>query len=1022
MRKTILHSLAAKIGAIIILIEIVVLAIIGGFYTERFSRAIDMRVEERVRIPGSLMANGTLSYSLVANRQWMERLVGQELVEGMVVNIAQRVFYTLDPNQIGKKVTELPGLDPQWFTKGTTHPFVKRISDGPRHYLISVTPIFAMDGRTPFLFAYLKMNTTHAEAEKAAILRLFLLGSCAAVIATSLAIFLIFRFSIFARIQSVLKVIKQVEAGELSLPPAGRIAPDEIGDLQEGVASMVAKLGDLITSLQASQVQSLRNERMLRRIIDIVPSMIFVKNAAGRFLIANQAVADSYHMTVEALTGSLHQTIHPDPTQVSRMLADDRKALETGRPLYVPEESFRDHTGAIRWLEVIKTPCAALEFGEPVIVGLATDITERRKVEAALRITQFSFDKASIGIFRIGANARILTVNDQAARSLGYTKEELTALTIFDIDPLVNRDNWDRIWQRLFDKGGLDVFETLHRRRDGTDIPVEITSNLLEYDGEPFSIAFAQDITERKRTKRALETSERRFRDLFNEAPVMYVITANREKVPYIKDVNNTFLKILGYSREEVLDTPLARYYTEDSQKELFEKGGYQRALDGQFITTERGLISRSKKTVQTLAHSLPEYDADNQVVGTRVMFLDIGDRKKAEREAKQLEAQLLQAQKMEAIGTLAGGIAHDFNNILAAVIGYAELAMHSTVEDAPLQRTLRQIYEAGLRARDLVKQILAFSRKDKRELHLLPPAPLVKDALKLLRSSLPTTIEIGLHCESDILPIMAEPTQIHQIIMNLCTNAAHAMEPDGGRLDVVVAQVRLSERDLRLHPGLEPGDYLKVSVQDTGRGIPPEILPRIYDPYFSTKDKSQGTGLGLAVVHGIVQSYGGAVAAYSEVGCGTTFNVYIPSSKELAAVEDRERSDLPTGSERILLVDDEPALIDIGRQMLERLGYRVATADDSVAALNMFRKAPAEFDLVLTDMTMPKMTGDKLSIELQQIRPDLPIILCTGYNINISPEKALQLGIRAFIYKPVVEADLARIVRKVLDEAKISP
>ena len=760
---------------------------------------------------------------------------------------------------------------------------------------------------------------------------------------------------------------------------------------------------------------------MLRRIIDIVPSMIFVKNADGRFLLANQAVADSYGISVETLTGSLHQAIHPDPAQVSQMLADDRHALETGRPLYVPEESYRDHTGAIRWLEVIKTPCAAVEFGEPAIVGLATDITERRKVEAALRITQFSFDKAAIGIFRIGADARILTVNDQAARSLGYTKEELTALTIFDIDPLVNRDNWGMIWQRLLDSGGRDVFETVHQRRDGTDIPVEITSNLLEYEGASFSIAFAQDITERKRAKRALEASERRYRDLFNEAPVMYVITANRDQVPYIKDVNNTFLKILGYGREEVLDTPLARYYTEDSQTELFEKGGYQRALDGQFVTAERGLIGRSKKTIQTLAHSLPECDADDRVVGTRVMFLDISDRKRAEQEAKQLEAQLLQAQKMEAIGTLAGGIAHDFNNILAAVIGYAELALHSTAQDASLQRTLRQIYEAGLRARDLVKQILAFSRKDKRELRLVPPAPLVKDALKLLRSSLPTTIEIGQHCESDILPIMADPTQIHQVIMNLCTNAAHAMEPDGGQLNVVVAQVRLSARDLRLHPGLEPGDYLKVSVQDTGRGIPPEILPRIYDPYFSTKDKSKGTGLGLAVVHGIVQSYGGAVSAYSEVGGGTTFNVYIPSSKDFVAAADRADDDLPTGSEHILLVDDEPALIDIGRQMLERLGYRVSTADGSWAALNMFRKSPADFDLVLTDMTMPKMTGDKLSLELQQIRPDLPIILCTGYNINISPDKARQLGIKAFIYKPVVEADLARIVRKVLDEAQHS-
>ena len=1017
MRKSILHSLAVKIGAIVILVEVVVLATIGGYYVNQFNQEIDRRVEERVRIPGSLMANGSLSYSLVANSAWMERLVGQELAEGLVLSIAQRVFYTLDKDKMGKGVAEVAGLDPTWFTKEVTQPFVKHITEGDKHYLISVTPIFAMDGRTPFLFVYLKINTSHAEAEKARILRSFLLGSFAAVVLTSLAIFLFFRFSIFSRIQSLGQVIKRVEAGDLTPQAAPRIVPDEIGILQEGVASMVARLAQTITSLQSSQQKSRRSERMLRRIIDIVPSMIFVKNAEGRFIIANQALAESYGMSVEALTGKLHRDIHPDPDQAQKMLADDRKALETGRPVHIAEESFQDHTGANRWLEMTRVPCDAVEFGVPAVVGLATDISERRAVETTLRITQFSFDKAALGIFWIGDDARILMVNEQAARSLGYSKEELTAMSIFDIDPSVNHDNWGGIWQRLLDKGGLDVFETSHRRKDGRVFPVGISSNLLEWDGQPFSICFVQDITERKRAKQALENSEQRYRRLFNEAPVMYVITDNREKDLYIRDVNKMFLDLLGYRRDEVLGTPLARYYTEDSVRKMRARDGSRKVLEGGFLTTERELVSRANKVIQTLVHSLPEYGADGRIIGTRVMLLDITERKRAESEAKRLERQLLQSQKMEAIGTLAGGIAHDFNNILSAVIGYSELALHDVDQDSPIRQNLRNIYTAGVRARDLVQQILTFSRKDERELRLLPPTPLVKEALKLLRSSLPTTIEISQHFEPDIDPIMADPTQIHQIIMNLCTNAAHAMEPDGGRLTVVMSQVRLSERDTEFHPNMRPGDYLKLSIQDSGRGIPPEIMPNIYDPYFSTKEKGKGTGLGLAVVHGIVQNLGGAISSYSEPNCGATFNIYIPSHRDEAALEQEKEFNLPCGSEHILLVDDEPTIVEIEAQMLARLGYRVSSAEGSMAALEMFRHAPQDYDLVLTDMTMPKMAGDRLAFEMLAVRPDLPIILCTGFSVNISAEKALEMGIKAFVYKPIVEADLARIVRKVLDE-----
>ncbi len=1019
MRKTVFHSLAAKIGSVVIFVEIVVLAIIGGFYIDRFSREIDRRVEESVRIPGALIAEGSLSYSLVADGPRMERLVGQKLVEGMVVNIAGRVFHTLDPEKIGMRVAQIPGLAPEWFTKETTEPFVKHIIQDGNHFLASVTPIFAMDGQTPFLFVYVKINTTRAQTEKADVLRVVLLGSMAAVLVTSIVIFLAFRFSIFDRIQSILLLLKRVEDGDLAARSKIRFEPDEIGTLQKDLDSMVGKLQETIASLQDSQKRSRRNERMLRTIIDIVPSLIFVKSADGRFILVNRAVAERYGMTAEEIKGKRHRDIHRDSAQVERMLNDDRKVIESGRTLHIPEMSFQDYTGRLRWLDVTKTPCDAEEFGEPVVVGLSTDITERRQTEAALRVARFCFDKAAIGIYRIDGEARILDVNDHAALSLGYAKEELEGLTVYDIDPLLDREKWNGMWRVLTEKKRLDVFEMVHRRKDGGELPVEIVSNLLSYNGQQFAVSFVQDITERKRSKQALEESERRYRNLFNEAPVMYIVTENRQGEPYIKDVNNMVLEVTGYSREELLDTPLARYYSEDSKRKMGEKGGYRRALSGQSRPEERELLTRDGKTVHALAHSLPECDETGAATGTRTMLLDITEKKHAEMEAKRLEAQLLQAQKLEAIGTLAGGIAHDFNNILGVVIGYSELSSYMVPKDSPVQEKLQRIYAAGMRAKDLVHQILTFSRKSNRELRPLRPVPLVKEALKLLRSSLPTTIEINQDCQADVFPVVADPTQIHQIVMNLCTNAAHAMEPDGGRLDVSLSQVRLTASDIRLHPGLDAGDYLKISVRDTGRGIAPEIMPNIFDPYFSTKDKDKGTGLGLAVVHGIVKSYKGAVSVYSEPDNGATFNVYIPSFKSQAVPEEQQRFEPPTGTERILLIDDEPELLDVGREMLEKLGYRVSIANDGISALEFFRDAPDDIDLVVTDMTMPKMTGDKLSAELLKIRPDLPIVLCTGFSINISKEQALKIGIRAFIYKPVVEADLARIVREVLDKAK---
>jgi CheY-like chemotaxis protein/two-component sensor histidine kinase len=333
----------------------------------------------------------------------------------------------------------------------------------------------------------------------------------------------------------------------------------------------------------------------------------------------------------------------------------------------------------------------------------------------------------------------------------------------------------------------------------------------------------------------------------------------------------------------------------------------------------------------------------------------------------------------------------------------------------------LQQSLRASNRAKDLVQQILAFSRQGRQERRPLDIGPIVREGLRLLRASLPATIEIKQEIDRDLEAIEADPTQIHQVLMNLCTNAAHAMEENGGTLGVSLRRATAGGEEGGGSPDIEPGRYLRLRVSDTGEGMDPEVLKRIYDPYFTTKGPGKGTGLGLAVVHGIVQSHRGKIGVVSEPGKGTTFDIYFPQADAAAGLPGNEKTEpLPLGGqERILLVDDESAILEIGQKILDHLGYEIVTRTNGVEALELFRRNPERFDLVITDMTMPNMTGDRLSRELLKIRPELPIILCTGFSESISEEKARSLGVREFVMKPLVMKDLAKAIRRSLDRVK---
>ena len=519
------------------------------------------------------------------------------------------------------------------------------------------------------------------------------------------------------------------------------------------------------------------------------------------------------------------------------------------------------------------------------------------------------------------------------------------------------------------------------------------------------SEAALQSIFQRKQAEDALRDSEERFRTALEANPDPFVLYDSDGKVIFF---NPAFTRVFGWTLEEQLGKKMDQFVPEKNWPET--RIMIETVLAGKSVSaTETCRYTKDGKIIPVIISGAIYHDRQGNPAGSIINLRDIS-------EQKRLQSQLQRAQRMEAIGTLAGGIAHDFNNILSAVIGYTEIALKDVEKDSLLQSNLREVLNAGERAKDLVKQILTFSRQAEQELKPVQIKHVAMEALKLLRASLPTTIEIHQTIESNSA-VLADLTQIHQVVMNLCTNASHAMQEEGGRLEVSLADVEIDRDFAARHPGFLPGPYLQLSVKDTGHGMSPDVLNRIFDPFFTTKEKGEGTGMGLSVVHGIVKSHDGDVVVHSEPGKGTTFNIYFPAIEKEEIQEIGAVLPLPVGNERILFIDDEPTLVHIGKQILERLGYEVEARTSSLEALELFKIKSEKFDLVITDMTMPKMTGDHLAREIIKIRANIPIILCTGYSKKISEGKAEASGVRALVMKPVVAEQLAKIVRKVLDE-----
>ena len=523
--------------------------------------------------------------------------------------------------------------------------------------------------------------------------------------------------------------------------------------------------------------------------------------------------------------------------------------------------------------------------------------------------------------------------------------------------------------------------------------------------------ALHNNLAELARREEELRESEERFRVLFEHAPDPFfflktdgsLVVGNKAGQDFTgyRDSELAGKNVLDIGLISAEDIPQAGIFLKQSLNDE-PTGPTEFAMhrkDGELIFAE---ISTHPITL----------NGEKFVLG---IARDISERKRDEKERKRLEAQLQQSQKMEAIGALAGGIAHDFNNILGAVMGYAELALHEVDKSSGPYQYLTEVMHAGLRAKDLVKQILTFSHQTEQKQTPVLVRLIAKEVVKLMRASLPATIQIRHNIQSDAL-VMGDPTQIHQVIMNLCTNAGYAMQAQGGQLEVSLLEIKLDPASIADYPNLKPGPCLKLTVSDTGPGIPTHELDRIFEPFFTTKEKGEGTGMGLAVVHGIVTGHGGDVFVSSEPGQGAAFTVFLPAVERRIESTRRPETPIPTGTERILFIDDEETLANAGKHMLISLGYAVDIRTRSEEALELFNSQPDRFDLVITDMTMPILTGDQLARAMMQIRSDIPIILCTGFSTRINEEKSLAMGIRAFITKPMLKRQIGETIRKVLD------
>jgi PAS domain S-box-containing protein len=784
----------------------------------------------------------------------------------------------------------------------------------------------------------------------------------------------------------------------------------------------IAELEKSETKRVEAEIALRESEELYRTLIETSPDSIMMFSLSGEILAANAQVAKVYGAS------SIDEFLQEVKT-IFDLLTEEGKAFAAANLPRVFSEGYsqkneylvRVCNGTLIPMEINSSVVRTATGEVRAFISVIRDITERKQGEEALRESEEKYRLIAENMVDVisvlDMNLRFIYVSPSIMRIRGFTVEETMeqtldqimtpeslkiALTVFEEEMILEAGG-------TADPDRILTMELEEYRKDGSIIWVETSlSYMRDKDHKPAAIlAATRDITKRKRAEEKLRKSETMLRSVFEAVPLtIAVLDSDRT----LRNVNDGAVEMYGYPRDEIIGRNSRFLYFSDEEYKKSGEAIYGDTLAKKASTIEARMRRKDGAEIWVLLGASP-LQVEDALTGAVVAAIDITAR-------KSLEAQLRQAQKMQAIGTLAGGIAHDFNNILSAIMGYTDMALTDPKVDDRLRRYLNQVYTAGKRATGLVKQILAFSLQSDQKPSPLRVSPIIKEVLKFLRASLPTTVTIRQDIQFDTDTVLADPTQIHQIMMNLCTNAVHAMRERKGELKISLVPVEVNPGDpLIIHYGLTPDMYLKLTVSDAGIGIAPDIMERIFDPFFTTKNPGEGTGMGLSVVHGIVKSYHGAITVESEVGKGTDFHVYLPLLKEQGEKWEVEAvAHITGGKERILFVDDEEMLVELGKSMLTGMGYDVIGRTSSLEALKLFQSSPDQFDLVITDMTMPNMTGIELAREIMRIRPGIPIILCTGFSEAITPESVKSAGLRELILKPIIKRQIAEAIRRALD------
>ena len=734
----------------------------------------------------------------------------------------------------------------------------------------------------------------------------------------------------------------------------------------------------------------------------------FRRTKNGVFDYISPSVTNVLGCSQEKFTSELPALMPDTPT--NRVAKNHAFASQKGefQPLYIVE--LYHQNGTLRTLEIKETPVFDDNSELIAIEGMASDITERKINEKRNRIL---FDNAPDPIYTIsGIDHSIIEFNKQTLNTYRCKPGDMQGSTPYELSPPTQPDGQDsvskgrKIISAAIESKTPATFEWQHQRPDGTIFDAEVSLNVLEEKPEVILQAIVRDVTERKRLDKQVQLVNHWIEhsvDLFfwvrEDSQVLYV--------------NKATCRILGYSFAELTNMKVSDFDLE-LPPDAWQKFTDKLRAQGYYSFETR---LRSKEGI-----IFPiEINANYLRFENRDYFFaygkDIGAKITAEREKKELEQKLLQAKKLEAIGTMAGGIAHDFNNILSAIIGYAELSQLDADSKSPHAAHVQGILKASYRAKNLVQQILTFSRKlEDQQLTPVNLRAAINETIELLNTTLPENITIEMSLLSDSL-VIGDTTHIHQIVMNLCSNAIYAMRDKGGVLKINLSDIVFREDFTSKHQNAKPGKHLELTITDEGEGMTPEILERIFDPFYTTKERSKGTGMGLAVVHGSVSALNGIITVSSTPGKGTSCKVFLPAVEGRTADKDTTVPMSPTGKETILFVDDEIPLVEIAKKGLQKFGYKVYGCTDSREALSLFKADPDKFDLVITDLTMPHMTGEALAKEIITTRNDMPIILTTGLKYKITEQTKSDFGIQALLPKPVMLSDLAQAVRDLLTQ-----